>query len=131
MIPLPSAVQEVIVRFAPLFSKRVFAHVKVLIAGAILAPGKRTITSVLRVMGKGDEPHFQRYHRVLNRARWSTVNGGKILLRLLVETFVPSGPVLLGVDETIARRWGATSVPRGMYRDPVRASHAPGAKASG
>jgi hypothetical protein len=71
MVPLPSAVQDVIVSFAPLFSKRVFAPVKVLIAGAILAPVKRTVTSVLRVMGTGDEPHFQRYHRVLNRARWS------------------------------------------------------------
>lgn len=131
MIPLPSAVQEVIVSVAPLFSTRVFAHVTVLIAGAILAPGKRTVTAVLRVMGQGDEPHFQRYHRVLNRARWSTVNGGKILLRLLVETFVPSGPVLLGVDETIARRWGAKIATRGIYRDPVRSSHAHVVKASG
>ena len=131
MIPLPSAVQEVIVRFAPLFSQRVFAHVNVLIAGAILAPGKRTITSVLRVMGKGDAPHFQRYHRVLNRARWSTVNGGKLLLRLLVETFVPSGPILLGVDETIERRWGAKIASRGIYRDPVRSSHSHVVKASG
>ena len=68
MVPLPSAVQEVIVSFAPLFSKRVFEHVTVLIAGAILAPRRRMVTSVLRVLGKGDEPHFQRYHRVLNRA---------------------------------------------------------------
>jgi hypothetical protein len=69
MIPLPSAVQDVIVSLAPLFSKRVFAHVKVLIAGALLAPGIRIVTAVLRVMGQGDAPHFQRYHRVLNRAR--------------------------------------------------------------
>ena len=55
MIPLPFAVQDVIVGFAPLFSKRVFAHVTVLIAGAILSPGKRTGTAVLRVMSKGDE----------------------------------------------------------------------------
>ena len=131
MVPLPSAVQNVIVSFAPLFSKRVFAHVKMLIAGAILAPGKRPVTSVLRVMGKGDAPHFQRYHRVLNRARWSALHGGKILLRLLVETFVPSGPVLLGVDETIERRWGAKMATRGSDRDPVRSSHSHVVKASG
>jgi DDE superfamily endonuclease len=131
MVPLPSTVQDVIVGFAPLFSKRVFAHVKLLMAGAILVPGKRMVTSVLRVMGKGDDPHFQRYHRVFNRAQWSALHGGKILLRLLVETFVPSGPVLLGVDETIERRWGAKIAARGIYRDPVRSSHAHVVKASG
>lgn len=131
MVPLPSAVQEVIVSFAPLFSKRVFEHVKVLIAGAILAPRKRMVTSVLRVMGKGDDPHFQSDHRVLNRARWSALYGGKILLRLLVQTFVPHGPVLLGIDETIERRWGNQIAARGIYRDPVRSSHSHVVKASG
>jgi hypothetical protein len=131
MVPLLSTVQDVIVSFAPLFSKRVFAHVTLLITGAILAPGKRTVTSVLRVLGKGDEPHFQRDHRVLNRAKWSALNGGKILLRLLVETFVPSGPVLLGIDKTIERRWGAKITTQGIYRDPMRSSHSHVVKASG
>jgi len=58
--------------FAPLFSKRVWRHVPVLITGAILAPGKRTISSVLRVMGLEDDVHFQNYQRVLNRAVWSS-----------------------------------------------------------
>ena len=131
MVPRPAAVQDVIVGFAPLFSKRVFAHVQLLLVGAILVPGKRMVTSVLRVMGQGDDPHFQRYHRVLNRARWSAVPGGTILRRLLVETFVPHGPVLLGVDETIERRWGAKIAARGSYRDPVRSSHSHVVKASG
>jgi hypothetical protein len=131
MGPLPSAVQEVSVSFAPLFSKRVCAPVKVRIAGAILAPGKRPGTAVLRVRGQGDAPHFQRYHRVLTRARWSALHGGKMLRRLLGETCVPSGPVLLGVAETLARRWGAKIAPRGMYRDPVRSSPAHVVKASG
>ena len=131
MVPLPSAMQEGIVSCAPLVSKRVFEHVKVLIAGAIFAPRKRMGTSVLRVMGKGDDPHLQSYHRVLNRARWSALSGGKMLLRLLVQTFVPHGPGLLGIDETIERRWGNKIAARGSYRAPVRASHSPGVKASG
>jgi hypothetical protein len=61
--------------FAPLFSKRIFEHVKLLGVGAILAPGKRTVTSVLRVMGKADDRHFQNYHRVLSRARWPALLG--------------------------------------------------------
>ena len=68
MLTLPSELTSLIVAFAPLFSKPVWQHVQVLLVGAILAPGKRTVTSALRVMGLSHERHFQTYHRVLNRA---------------------------------------------------------------
>ena len=131
MPTLPHAVQHVILRFAPLFSKRVFEHARLLMVGAILAPGKRTVTSILRVMGLGDTPHFQTYHRVLNRAKWSALRGSQILLLQLVKAFVPTGPILMGVDETIERRWGARISARGIYRDPVRSSNSHVVKASG
>lgn len=131
MASLPLAVQSVILSFAPLFSKRVFEHARLLIVGAILAPGKRTVSAVLRVMGKGYEPQFQTFHRVLNRARWSTLQGSRILLMQLVEAFVPSGPIRMGIDETIERRWGAKISARGIYRDPVRSSKSHVVKASG
>ena len=57
-----------VIAFAPLFSKPVFKHVKVLLMGAILSPASRTVTNALRVMGLSQEKHFQTYHRVLNRA---------------------------------------------------------------
>ncbi len=131
MPTLPLAVQDVIVSFTPLFSKRVFEHARLLIVGAILAPGKRTVTSILRVMGKGNTPQFQTYHRVLNRARWSALQGSRMLLGQLVQVFAPSGPIIIGVDETIERRWGANISARGIYRDPVRSSKSHGVKASG
>ncbi len=61
---------NVMFAFAPLFSKCLLQQVQVLVAGVLLAPGKFTITSVLRVMGLSQEHHFQNYHRVLNRAVW-------------------------------------------------------------
>ena len=66
---LPLTIATVIGAFAPLLSRRVFAHAKLLVVGAILAPGKRTVTSVLRVMGRSHDQHFQNSHRVLNRAQ--------------------------------------------------------------
>ena len=69
MPTLPAELLPLIVVFAPLFSKPVWEHAQVLLVGAILAPGRRTVTACLRVMGKSDEPHFQNYHRVMNRAR--------------------------------------------------------------
>jgi len=131
MLILPHTLAMVIGAFAPLFSKRVFEHVKLLLVGAILAPGKRTVTSALRVMGKSDDRHFQNYHRVLSRAQWPALHGGRMLLRLLLHTFVPTGPVVIGIDETIERRRGEKIAAKGIYRDPVRSSHAHFVKASG
>ncbi|HEY3994028.1 MAG TPA: transposase, partial [Ktedonobacteraceae bacterium] len=58
--------------FEEAFSERVWEWSKVLLIGAILAPGERTVTAILRVMGQSREQQFQNYHRVLNRARWSS-----------------------------------------------------------
>ena len=102
-----------------------------LLAGAILAPGKRTVTSVLRIMGLSQERHFQTYHRVLNRATWSSLAASRILLQLLVRAFAPEGALVFGLDDTIERRWGARIAARGIYRDPVRSSRSHFVKVSG
>ena len=131
MSTLPTGFAEFIVAFAPLFSKRVFQSVQVLLVGAILATGKRTVTAVLRVMGLDQQTHFQTYHRVLNRAVWSSLAASRILLLLLVRAFAPEGPLLFGLDDTIERRWGAKIAARGIYRDPVRSSRSHFVKVSG
>ena len=117
--------------FVPVFSKRVWQHVQVLLVGAILAPGKRTVTAALRIMGLSDDRHFQTYHRVLNRAVWSSLEVSRILLGILVSTFAATGYIVLGLDETIERRWGPKIRARGIYRDPVRSSRSHFVKASG
>ena len=117
--------------FARLFSKRVWQHVQILMLGAILAPGQRTVTATLRIMGLSAEKHFQNFHRVLNRAVWSSLEASRLLLGLLVATFAVFGPVVLGLDDTIERRRGAKIKAKGIYRDPVRSSHSHFVKASG
>ncbi len=123
MLTLPATMIKVFAPFAPLFSKRVWQHVQVLLAGAILAPGKRTVSWALRAMGLDQERHFHRYHRVLSRASWSSPEASRILLGSLVEAFVPDGPLVLGVDETPERRRGKKIAAKGIYRDPVCSSH--------
>ena len=114
-----------------LIPKRVWTHVQLLLMGALLAPAQRTVTAALRVMGLGQTPHFQRYHRVLNRASWSALAVSRILLRLLVAAFVPDGPLVVGIDETVERRTGARIAAKGVYRDAVRSSHSHFVKATG
>jgi hypothetical protein len=112
-------------------SASIWTYAQVLITGAILARGQRTVTAILRVMGLSDEKHFVNYHRVLQRAVWSSLAVSRTLVFLLVQTFVPTGPILIGGDDTIERRWGAQITARGIYRDPVRSSHSHFVKASG
>src|SRR3954462_11611613 len=131
MPTMPAELAFIILAFRPLFSQRVWRCAYVLLIGAILAPGKRTVTSALRVMGLSDERHFQNYHRALNRAVWSCRHTGLILLRMLLTTFVPSGPLVLGLDDTIERRRGVKIRARGIYRDPVRSSDSHFVKTSG
>jgi hypothetical protein len=131
MLCLPARFATIILAFAPLFRYRSWRHAETLLIGAILAPGKRTVTSLLRITGLRRERRFVNYHRVLNRARWSERRAAHVLLRLLLAAFVPSGPVLLGLDDTIERRRGKRITARGIYRDPVRSSHAHFVKASG
>lgn len=128
---IPSEVLTLLAAFAPLFRGRTFAHAQVLCVGAILTPGRRTVTAALRAIGLAQEKHFQNYHRVLNRAQWSSRKAAQVLLGLLVKTFVPEGPLVLGIDETLERRRGANIAAKGIYRDAVRSSRSFFAKSSG
>ena len=122
MLRLPARLAAVILCFAPLFRQHTWRHAQVLLIGAILVPGQRTVTSILRISGLCRERRFVNYHRVLNRAAWSGRAAARILLGLLLDAFVPAGPVLLGLDDTIERRRGKRISVKGIYRDPVRSS---------
>jgi DDE superfamily endonuclease len=131
MPALPPTMLLLLAPFAPLFSRRVWPSAVVLVAGAILAPGARTVAAALRVVGLAQDRRFERYHRVLNRATWSGRAVGRILLEVLVTVFVPAGPLVIGVDETLERRRGKKIAAKGIYRDAVRSSHEHFVKASG
>jgi hypothetical protein len=123
MLTLPQEIMSIFSPFMQIFSRRIWDWAQVLVIGAILAPGKRTVSPVLHVMGLKDEKKFQNYHRVLNRARWSALAVSKELLLLLVTTFVAaSQPIILGGDETMERRWGPKIRAKSIFRDNGRSS---------
>jgi hypothetical protein len=132
MRDLPQAIIHILRHFECAFSERVWEWAKVLLIGAILAPGARTVTACLRVMGLSQERHFQNFHRVLNRAKWSSRLLARTLLRLLVRTFVSTdSPIVIGLDEHIERRRGEQIAAKGIYRDAVRSSKSFFVKTSG
>jgi hypothetical protein len=117
--------------FREFFTAPTWNHVLVLIAGATLATGKRTVTSALRAMGLGETTGFALYHHVLSRARWSSLAAARKLLAMIIGQFAPDGAVVIGLDDTIERRWGAKISARGIYRDPVRSTEGQFVKTSG
>src|SRR3954471_4074690 len=130
--PLPPLLLTRLAAFADLFTRPTWSHVLWLVAGAALAPGRRTVTAALRLLGREQESDFGIYHRILSRARWSARVVARQLLHLLVRTFLSAdAPVVIGFDDTIERRWGHKIRARGIYRDPVRSSKGHFVKASG
>jgi hypothetical protein len=132
MLSLPIWMITIVTEFAPaVYKMSTWYKIEVLVAGAILATGKRTVSAALRVMGQSQERNYAKYHQVLSRAVWSGLEVSAILLRLLLKTFDTGGPLVFGVDETIERRRGEKISAKGIYRDAVRSSKSHFVKASG
>jgi len=80
MLRLPTRFAVAILTFAPLFFHRSWRHAEVLLIGAILTPGARTVSRLLRITGLARERHFVNYHRVLNRTVWSPRAASRLML---------------------------------------------------
>src|SRR6266699_1383951 len=119
MLTLPKGIIHVLRHFEAVFSERVWEWAKVLVIGAILALGERTVAAILRVMGCSNEKQFQNYHRVLNRATWSSRELSRLVL---VRLFVPRMEIATGTAlwyqspvPPVAIRWVLIRDPQGQY----------------
>jgi hypothetical protein len=129
---LPAALSGVLEPFAPVFRRRTWVRAQLLVVGALLCPGTRTVAAALRVLGLDQSRAFSSFHRVLSRARWSSLALARILLRQLVAAFVPADAELVfAIDETLERRRGARITAKGLYRDNARSSKSVHVKAHG
>ena len=132
MLTLPDAILRVLHPFATLFRTPTWLKAQILLSGAILAPGQRTVAAARRVRGRSDHLDYARYHEVLNRAVWSPHQAARILLMLLLQHLDQGdGPLVFGIDEILERRRGPKIKSLGIYRDAVRSSRSHLVKASG
>ena len=119
---LPSGFVAWLAPYLAAFSRRSRSTSAALAVGALLAIGPRTVTNCLRALGLADHPSFTAFHRVLNRNAWSGLALARTLLRQIVAAFVPSGPVIIGLDHTLERRRGPCIGPAGHFYDASRSS---------
>ena len=121
-----------VIGFVPLFSARVWPHAQELLLGAILAPGKRTVSSVLRVLGRGQALRLPELPSRAQPGRLVGPGGGSAAPDwLLVESFVPAGAPGLWHRRDPGAALGGRIKARGIYRDAARSSKAVTNKASG
>ena len=123
-MPTPSTdIIHLLSMFSIAFTKPTYKNGLILVYGTILAPGRRTIAAALRAMGLSQESHFTNYHRVLNRATWSTWLVSRLLLKLIIKQCLdPQAPIWLLIDDTLERRRGDRIKYKGWFRDPVRST---------
>ena len=127
MPTLPAVMVTLLLPFEHLFDPRTWRKAQLLAMGAILSPGKRTVSSALNILGIGQHGDFAVYHHVLNRAQWSPLQLSRARLLLVAGRLGSSTePLVFVIDETVERRWGRKIAAQGRYRDPVRSHRRPG-----
>lgn len=123
MFNLPREVRALLQEFAPAFSESVFERWVILLLGAILTTGRRTVQNILRTVGPIARGHFSTYHRVFSMRRWSMWRVGRVLATLIVELLVPEGLISLAGDDTVDEHRGKKVYGKGCHRDAVRSTH--------
>jgi DDE superfamily endonuclease len=132
MFNLTNEVSDVLAPFQNLFvQQRSWQKAQEMLVGAILCRGKRTVSRVLTIMGLAQSPSYGKYYRVLNRIGWSGLKGAQILLGMILALLTPGKSIVIGIDETLERRWGKQIWGLGIYRDAVKSSHKHIVKSSG
>ena len=121
---LPPDAAPLLAALTPVFAQPTAARFVALLAAALLTTGRRTVANLLRTLGDLAPGHVTSYQRVLSAARWSGLELGCALARLLLDRFVPAGPVHLVGDDTVDGHPGRRVYGKGRHRDPVRSSHA-------
>jgi hypothetical protein len=120
---VPDFAVPVLSMLQPTFSTPTYHRFLVLLLGAILTTGRQTITNILRTVHPYAEGHISSYHRVFSQRRWSAWVLARLLITFLLDHVVPSGPVLLAGDDTVAERPGPHVFGKGRHRDGVRSTH--------
>lgn len=96
-----------------------FASLTTVLTGWVFAR-RRTVTRMILAVGDAAEKHFSSYHRLFSAARWSLDALGLAVLDLM-QPFLGS-VILLGLDDTLARKRGVKMFGTGMHHDPLLSS---------
>lgn len=123
MLNLPESMIAILVSFTPLFSRSVYENALELLAAHFLCTGKRTVTNLIKRLGKHKDSKFTKYFYVLRKAKWSPFTSSKILFLLIVNRLIPQNArIEINIDTHLNRRRGPKIKGLGYHRDAVASS---------
>jgi len=127
MFVLPPAAEPLIRSFAGALTRPSFARFSLLLVGAIVTFGRRTVSRILWTLGPAAATagHPSSFHRFFSHARWRLWPLGQILAGAVLALLPPDAVVQLAVDDTVFAHRGKTVYGKGCHRDAVRSPHDP------
>jgi hypothetical protein len=120
---LPTAALPFLSALAPVFTRPTYRRFLLLMGGALLTPGRRTVTNLLRTVAPLVDGHRTTYQRVFSLARWSALHLACALSRFVLRHLLPHGRVVLVGDDTVAGHPGRRVYGKARHRDSVRSTH--------
>lgn len=104
------------------FSQPCFAIFETILAGWVLAPGRRTVTGMIAAADPEGRRAHDAYHRIFRSARWSLPSLWQALVVHLVGVLAKEGTITLDCDDTLYKKAGRKVEGAGVFRDAVRSS---------
>jgi hypothetical protein len=120
---LPPEARPLVAALVFSFTSPTYQRFSALLVGAVLTTGRRTVANLLRTLRHLAPGHRTSYQRVLSRARWSGLELGCALMRLVLDRLAPAGSVYLVGDDTVDGHKGPKVYGKGRHRDAVRSTH--------
>jgi hypothetical protein len=116
---LPNTFVLLLAAFEPCFHAPTYRNFTLLVAGWIHCPGRRTVTGVALAAGAVGTRHISVFHRFFGRATWSLDAVGRVVFTLALAWLPADAPLVLLVDDTLARKTGKGVGLASMHHDPL------------
>ena len=101
-----STIVAFLASFAPALTAPTMENLGVLLRGALLATGPRTVTACLVAACPWVTKHWSAYDNVFRRARLGMLALARILFGLVLRLVPSEAEILLAIDESLVRRYG-------------------------
>ena len=116
---LPESFGTLLAAFRPCFTAPSYRNFEAIVAGWVHCLGRRTVTAVALASGALSERHISVFHRFFARAQWARDALGQVVF-LQALAWLPAGqPLLLLLDDTLARKGGKGISLASMHHDPL------------
>lgn len=116
---LPETFRSLLYAFRPCFTAPSHRNFVAVVAGWLHCFGRRTVTAVALASGALGVRHISVFHRFFGRARWALDALGQVLFTLAVAWVPADQPLLVLLDDTLARKGGKGISLASMHHDPL------------